>query len=740
MLTAGIAVDKATLDFDRIFSYIVPDDLRDVTKKGSIVIVPFGRGNRPRLGVVLNVEEKDDVSGLKTVIDARDDSIVIDDYVFSLISYLKENTFCTWYDAVKTVVPYGAMYKISGNRLERTLTRHTKDLFTSERGADDSMLKTQKQKKVFEACRDRWLDLERIKDECRVGDSVIKGLADKGILRRKTVDRDTRAYAYIEKCREPVELTRHQQEVYEEISNARDKKTHLIFGVTSSGKSMIFIKLIQDALERGKSAMILVPEISLTPQMIRLMKEHFGNVVSVIHSMLSPTERLLQYNRALSGRSRVLVGTRSAVFTPLRDLELIIVDEEHEKTFKSESSPRYSAIRVAQQIVRMTDARLVLASATPSIESYYLAKNGYYHLHTLTQRYMDMPLPKVEIVDLARRTVSGSGGIVPDEMIERLKSNTELGKQSIVLINRRGYSTIGICKDCRKVLQCEDCSVNLVRHKSSNRLVCHVCGRVYPVIDTCPECGGVIAYRGFGTQRIEEYIQEKIPQARLLRLDADAASSMGSHEEILDAFGRKEYDILVGTQMVAKGLNFEDVNLVCILGMDGSLNHRSYNSNEGAFNLMTQVIGRAGRMHSGAKALIRTYDPLNPVIRLAALQDYPSFYENEIAYRKVNNYPPFCTMVNVVFSDEKENRPKEDADRFLRIMKEKTKSYDIPLRVLGPAPFDILMANRVYRWKLSVKCINNVTFRQYLNECLEDYLTDKDKRSAVYININPIAE
>ena len=309
-----------------------------------------------------------------------------------------------------------------------------------------------------------------------------------------------------------------------------------------------------------------------------------------------------------------------------------------------------------------------------------------------------------------------------------------------MLINRRGYSTIGICKDCRKVLQCEDCSVNLVRHKSSNRLVCHVCGRVYPVIDKCPDCGGEIAYRGFGTQRIEEYIREKIPEARLLRLDADAASSLGSHEDILDAFGRKEYDILVGTQMVAKGLNFEDVNLVCILGMDASLNHQSYNSNEGAFNLMTQVIGRAGRMHSGAKALIRTYDPFNPVIRLAALQDYPSFYENEIAYRKVNNYPPFCTMVNVVFSDEREDRPKKDADRFLRIMKTKSQSYDIPLRVLGPAPFDILMANRVYRWKLSVKCINNAAFRQYLNECLEDYLGDRDKRSAVYVNINPIAE
>ncbi len=739
MLTAGIAVDRATLDFDRIFSYSVPPRLERQVRVGSQVLVPFGRGNTLRMGVVMAVEDTEPDRSLKAVVDARADGNVVTDRVMDLVRYLKENTFCTWYEAFRTVVPYGAMYRIAGGRLEKTLVRYQRPVYTSDPGRDTASLKNDKQRAVYRFCAGGRYDIKQITAACGVGPSVVKNLARKGILREEMRDRRTTAYADIEASRRLPELTAEQQKVYEEIKECEDSKPHLLHGVTSSGKTMIFIRLVRDVLESGGSAMILVPEISLTPSMIRLVKEYFGDVVSVIHSALTATERLLQYNRALNGTSRVVIGTRSAVFAPLDDLRLIIIDEEHEKTFKSESSPRYSAIRVARHVARNTGAKLLLASATPSIESYSLAERGYYHLHTLTRRYMDLPLPRVKVVDMAL-SPSSDGGPVSDEMIDRMRRSFENGRQSIVLINRRGYSTVGICKDCRKTLQCEDCSVNLVRHKKQNRLVCHMCGRVYPVIEKCPECGGEIVYSGYGTQKVEEYIREKIPGAGILRFDYDTVGGSDLHDEYLYAFGQKQYDILIGTQMVAKGLDFEDVDLVCVLGIDSLLNHRGYSSNETAFNLMTQVIGRAGRRHSGATAMIRTYDPRNPVIALRTAGDYVGYYRNEAAYRKINNYPPYCTLVTVAFSHEKEERASRDAAAFLGIIRQTGPGYDIPLTVLGPAPFEVVQASGMYRWKLTVKCINNSRFRAFLRECIEKYLSDRDRKASIYVNINSAEE
>ena len=740
MLTAGVAVDKATLDFDMLFSYIVPQNFENEIKTGSIVLVPFGRGNNLRLGIVLSIEEKNDTKGLKSIIDVKNEDHTITTRALDNIKYLKETTFCTWYEAVKTVIPYGALYKVSGNMLSKQMTRHMQTVYTAAENFDVSKLKNEKQKKVYAFLKDSWYNAKQIEINTGVKKGVIDTLIKYGAVVSRQTDRDTSAYAHIEKCRDEVNLSPQQQKVYDEIISCTDSKTHLIHGVTSSGKSMVFIKLIQYALAQGGSAMVLVPEISLTPQMIKLLKEYFGDTVSVIHSRLSHTERLLQYNRALNGQSKVVVGTRSAVFTPLDNLKIIIVDEEHEKSFKSESAPRYSAIRMAQFISKNTGAKLVLASATPSIESYYLATNGWYHLHTMPNRYADLPLPQVEIIDMSQQAYAGDTGPVSKVVLRYLAENITEGKQSIILINRRGYQTVGVCKDCRQTLKCDDCSVNLVKHKKQNKLICHYCGKIYSIKETCPHCGGEISYSGFGTQHIEEYIQNAIPSARILRMDADSTNQADSHEEMLEAFGKKEYDILIGTQMVAKGLDFEDVNLVCVLGIDSMLNHPGYNSGEQAFNIITQVIGRAGRKSRGAKAVIQTYDSTNPIINMAAAQDYTAFYNGEIAYRKLNTYPPFCTMVTVAFTHTSEATAAKDARSFLDIIRKISPEYSIPLVVLGPVAFDVAMVSKNYRWRLSIKCKNNPTFRQFLNRAIEIYLKNKENKSSVYVNINPLQE
>lgn len=742
LLTAGVAVDKATLDFDRIFTYAVPPQFESKVKKGSIAAVPFGRGNTVRIGIVLSVSETEDTGKLKYISDLKNEDAVITDYAMSLITYLKENTFCTWYEAVRTVIPYGALYKIKDGLLSKQLTRYTENYYRAKDGFDESLLKTEKQNLVFSLLKSGEYTEKEISRLTGTTKSVTEGLVKKGAVSVAEKDKTASAYRNIKKCKDEVNLSRRQQAVYREISDCNDSKPHLLHGVTSSGKSMIFIKLIKDVLESGGSAMVLVPEISLTPQMVRLLKEYFGDTVSVIHSRLSPTERLLQYNAALNGTARVAVGTRSAVFTPLQNLSLIIIDEEHEKTYKSESAPRYSAVRAARQISKMTGAKLLLSSATPSIESYYLAKSGYYHLHTLSQRYADMPLPTVEIIDMSRQTLAGDTGPVSSVVLKYIAESIAESKQSIVLINRRGYTTVGICKDCKKTLQCRQCSVNLVRHKHKNKLMCHYCGRTYPTTDTCPDCGGEIVYSGFGTQRIEEYIQRAIPSARILRMDADSTGRADSHEKMLEAFAKKEYDILIGTQMVAKGLDFEDVNLVCVLGIDAMINAPGYNSNEQAFNLITQVIGRRGRHSQNAKAVIQTYDAQNKIINMAAAQNYAEYFNEEISYRKLNLYPPYCTVVQVAFTHANETVCERDSRGYLEIMKAVSKEYGdkVPLVVLGPVPFDIALANGMYRYRLTIKCKNNALFREYLNRTIQCYLQDRDNKSSVYVNINPIRE
>ena len=739
MLTAGVAVDKATLNFDREFSYIVPDEFINTIQTGSIVLVPFGRSSALRMGVVLSLSERNDTKGLKTIQDVKTEDWSVTPFALKLVEHIKETTFCTFYEAAKTVIPYGGQYRISKGMLEAKHKLPTEKLYTAKKIQQQVKL-TEKQQNVYSYLLSSHRTIKQICEDCNVTKAVVDKLIEKELI-EISVQNKKQTEKNVSATKNTLSLSEQQQRVFDEITASDNTKPHLIYGVTSSGKTSVFIKLIQDTLAKGKTAMLLVPEISLTPQMIRLLTEYFGDVISVMHSKLSPTERLYQHQKIQQGKAKVVIGTRSAVFAPVDNIGLIIIDEEHEKTFKSENSPRYSAIRVAAFIAKEKGAKLVLASATPSIESYHLAKNGFYRLHIMDKRYNDMPMPKVEIIDMRMQAKIGDTGVLSDAVIKYLSDNIRQEKQSIILINRRGYSTVGVCKECRETLQCDNCSVNLVKHKNANKLSCHYCGANYPVIEKCPHCGGEIQYIGYGTQKVEEYILSCIPKARVLRMDADTTGKNDAHAEMLRDFADKKYDILVGTQMVAKGLDFKDVNLVCVLGMDGALSQLSYNSNESAFNLLTQVIGRAGRWTKDALAVVQTYDSQNPVINLAQKGDYERFYQNEIAFRKLNIYPPFCTMCQVAFTSENEIQAAKDAAKFLKIIQDLSPKLEgMPLVALGPAPFAVSMVSGVYRYRLTLKCKNTKKFRDFLRLAIDGYLKNPDNKSGIYVNMNPTQE
>ncbi len=739
MLIAGVAIDKATLNFDREFSYVVPEQFQNDIRIGSIVLIPFGSGNTLRMGVVLSLKESEEIKGLKNIVDAKTEDWSVSEFALKMVKYIKETTFCTYYEAARTVIPYSGQYRIANGRLELKHKAPTEKVYTANILEFTDKL-TPKQQKVYDYLKNSHKTIKQICDDCIVTRAVIDKLIEKGLLISQFAEKNSED-DNSQPLKQDIFLTNQQQKVFDEITSINDSKPHLIYGVTSSGKSAVFIKLIKHTLEQGKNAMLLVPEISLTPQMIELVKSYFGNVVSVLHSKLTPTERLKQNKKIQSGKARVIVGTRSAIFAPVENLGIIIIDEEHEKTFKSENSPRYSAIRVASFIAKENSARLVLASATPSVESYYLAKNGFYHLHTMPNRYNDMPMPNVEIIDMRMQALNGDTGVLSNAVIKYLSDNIRDNKQSIILINRRGYSTVGVCKDCQNTLQCDNCSVNLVKHKSGNKLCCHYCNRTYPGIEKCPVCGGQIQYIGYGTQKVEEYILSCLPKARILRMDADTTVKSDAHTQMLKDFADKKYDILVGTQMVAKGLDFKDVNLVCVLGIDGALNQMAYNSNESAFNLLTQVIGRAGRWTNDAIAVIQTYDSSNHIITLAQNGDYDKFYQSEIAFRKLNIYPPFCTMCQVAFTSNKEITAARDSATFLKIIQRLAPTEkNMPLVVLGPAPFNVSMVNGIHRYRLTIKCKNTKVFRDFLRKVIDEYLKDKNNRSGLYVNMNPIQE
>ena len=745
--TVGVAVSNATFHFDKLYTYAVMPAQQDAVRLGSMVLVPFGRGSHARMGVVLACDAEPESSKLKYLFDVAPASACLTPELLGLVYFLKERTFCTYYEAVKAVIPYGAQYKpaVAADGvtpvLQKQLTRHTENSYQLAGELPAKPKPTAKQLAAV-ALLSGGPRTQGELEEKGISRAVLDNLCTKGVLACTRVNRSIDLYASIPLQNEPIVLTEEQQAAYGALlPHLEDTAPHsaLLYGVTGSGKTLVFLKLIERCLQLGRKALVLVPEISLTPQMILRLKSQFGRRVAVQHSALNHTERLLQWQMIQDGGADIVVGTRSAIFSPLENIGLVIIDEEQEHTYRSESAPRYSAHEVARQRAAENGALLLLASATPSTESYFAAQKGRTQLVRLTKRYGGNPLPSVQIVDMRAELASGNPREISLALEDAIRRNLEAHKQTILLLNRRGYQTVAQCEDCREVLKCPKCSVPMVYHKASHKLLCHYCGsQMDPPPKNCPACGGKLQYRGFGTQKAEEELAKLFPEARILRMDQDSTAAKDAHEKLLARFADHEYDIMVGTQMVAKGLDFEDVTLVGVLGIDSLLFAQGFRAYETVFSLITQVVGRSGRAKDPGFAIIQTTDPDNPVLNLAAAQDYDAFFEQEIAYRRLGLYPPFCGLCVIGFAGGKEIEVARAAARFSALLgQQAAKQPDLPLRVLGPTPGNIEKINDTYRYKLTIKCRNDRRFRDLVRETLGFYEQEKlPSKASVVVDLH----
>ena len=510
--------------------------------------------------------------------------------------------------------------------------------------------------------------------------------------------------------------------------------------MTGSGKTQIYLRLIQAALDRGEGAIVLVPEIALTPQLLRIFTAHFGDEIALLHSSLRAGERYDEWKRVRDGKARVVIGTRSAVFAPVQNLGLIVLDEEQEGSYKSENVPRYHAREVAKFRCKQHGALLLLGSATPSVESMYLAQTGVYHLFTLPRRYNQQALPEVVIADLRQELKEGNGELLSAPLCAAIQENLDRGEQTILFLNRRGESRMLSCGECGEVPQCPRCSVYLTYHSANGRLMCHYCGHSEPAPRTCPSCGGTLHTVGAGTQRLEHALEERFPGVPVLRMDADAVSATHTHEALFDRFQKEKIPILVGTQMVAKGLDFENVTLVGVISADASLYVDDYRAAERTFSLLTQVVGRAGRGSKTGRAIIQTYTPENDVILAAKRQDYDSFYRQEIALRELRGCPPFRDLFVLTASGAEEGAVLRTCMRLRQTLESwLSRPGSPPVLLLGPAPAAVAKVNNRYRYRLTMSVKNDKTLRTLVGELLRCAMSDSYNRGvSVSADINPL--
>ena len=527
-------------------------------------------------------------------------------------------------------------------------------------------------------------------------------------------------------------LNEEQQRAFEEILGrvqAAKPSVTLLHGVTGSGKTQVYLRLVQETLALGKTAMVLVPEIVLTPQMMRKFSSYFGSRVAMLHSSLKMTERYDQWKRIRRGEVDVVLGTRSALFAPLKNLGLIIMDEEQEGSYQSENVPRYDAREVAKYLCVREKAALVFGSATPTVETAWAVEQGSYQKALLRRRYNENALPEVLIADLRQEILNGNPGLISTPLRQELEKNLAAGEQSILFLNRRGSSRMLLCGECGYVPQCPRCSTAMTYHSANGRLMCHYCGHSEPAADTCPECGGWMKHVGAGTQKVEEELRELFPEAGILRMDADTTA--GGHEEILQTFERERVPILLGTQMVAKGLDFENVTLVGVLSADISLYVDNYRAAERTFSLLTQVVGRAGRGGKTGRAVIQTYTPGNDVIRCAARQDYDAFYESEIRMRRLRRYPPFADLFTVTVSGTEEGRVLRAAVSVRETLRQLCRRPELAAgepEVLGPAPAPVVKVNNRFRYRCTLVGKNDKATREMLAWLQKDFAKDNANR------------
>ena len=811
-MVAKIAVSAANFAIDKPYSYFVPEGT--AVSPGQRVQVPFGRANKRTEGVVLGVEPGS-AEKLKSIDACLDDAPILTEHQLRLAAFLRERYFCTFYDAIRAILPAGLWFQ----------TKETYSL-TEDRSWKDKPLRKEGAAEILAVLEEMGGQADGPALRARISDEDILGAALSYLVRKKWISQKTdlkrrmgdktekiaslavppeQAMAFAEsrpksaamqksvltmlctagsvsvkelcyftgaspqtvnrleklgyvtfrqrdvfRCREikpavlegPLVLQKEQEVCFQGLRKqmlGENPGVALLYGVTGSGKTSVYIRLIQSALEEGRSAMLLVPEIALTPQLLGLMAAYFGKKVAVLHSSLSAGERCDQWKRVRDGEAAVIVGTRSAVFAPCTP-GIIILDEEQEHSYKSENTPRYSAKEVAIWRGAKEKALVLLGSATPSIETMYRAKSGDYALYHLPFRYGGRPLPEVDIVDMREELKLGNGTSLSIPLRESILATRAAGKQTILLLNRRGNSRALICVDCGKAPECPGCSQRLTYHSANGRLMCHYCGFSRAVPNRCPSCGGPLKTVGVGTQRVQQELNELYPEMEVSRMDADTVSATNTHEKILETFQKEHIPLLLGTQMVAKGLNLPDVTLVGVLDADLSLYSGGYRAGETTFNMLTQVVGRAGRGDTPGQAVIQTLVPEHQIIKLAAKQDYDGFYELEIGLRRVQNAPPFGDVATITFSGMEETAVLRGAAKFRDslLMSLKNHAYQsINCTVLGPAPCPVPKINYHFRYQLTLRCRMDRELRLLIAYLLRQFGLDKQNRQvAAFADVN----
>lgn len=733
-LIATVAVENTFFSAGEDYDYYVPAELEKTIKCGMRITVPFGRNNIKRHGVIVKLFYGMN-SQLKEICAVDKKTNPLSEEMVSLALWLKERCFCSTYECLRQMLPRGT---------DKIKDKSTKMTRLSEDSTQPVKL-TPKQLSVYELlCDVGSAGVSEVCEFCSVGKGVLDNLVKYGICEYFEKEVYRTPYKNVSENGEmsPINLSEVQQNAFNTYLKMLDTGgTGLLYGVTGSGKTQVYLKLIDEAISRGKDVIVLVPEISLTPQMLYIFHSRYGKKVAVMHSGLSIGERTDEYKRADRGEAKIIVGTRSAVFAPVHNLGLIVMDEEQEHTYKSERTPRYNARDVANFRCRYNNALFLMTSATPSVESYSAAVKGKYVLCEINERYGDSKLPEIVTVDLKKEIAQGNKSPISKTLQSLIADNLDKHKQTILLINRRGYNTFIACNSCGHVITCPNCSISLTYHSYNNRLMCHYCGYSKPLDNVCPECGkNSIRYSGYGTQRIEDELERLFPDASVLRMDADTTSAKFSHQKLFDAFSRGDYDILIGTQMVAKGLDFPNVTLVGVVNADNSLYDESYLANERSFDLITQVVGRSGRRAEAGKAVIQTINPYNDVIEYASKQDYKSFFANEIQLRKLLTYPPFCDIYFISFICEDENKAALCAKSFFENLVElnRTDYKNEKLIVLGPSPSKISKLKNNYRYGLTLKCKNSKSVRKMLNDILKNIGKIKEYKSvSVSVDLNP---
>ena len=744
-MIAEVIIQSNAKDLNRVFDYKIPTEYEENALEliGARVLVSFARRKELEEGYIVNIKESTEYE-VKEI--AKIEEKYLNNEKIELANWMSKRYFCNIADCLKLMLPPGSTRKVSNRVKEKSVNFVTlkKDEDEIEFDIETGKLKSAKQMRILKFLLENGdaliSDIEMFADGSR---AIVNTLCKNGYTEiiEKKIERNPFEFKEIERTTK-LTLTEEQANAFRTVCDSMDDmlfSEFLLYGVTGSGKTEVYLQLIEKALNEHKSSILLVPEISLTPQTVNRFIARFGKEnIAVLHSKLSIGERYDEWNKINEGRAKIVIGARSAIFAPVKDLGLIIIDEEHDSSYKSEMTPKYDAKEVARFMCKEANVPLLLGSATPDIDTFYKAKNEEIMLLELKNRANKASLPDIEIIDLREELAKGNKSMISTRLYGEIQKNLNDKKQTILYLNRRGFSTFVMCRNCGYTVKCKNCNINLTYHSNTNKLKCHYCGYEEKLVTKCPSCGSEqIRYFGTGTQKLEYEINKLFPNASTIRMDIDTVSKKNSHEQILEKFKNDNIDILIGTQMVVKGHHFPNVTLVGVIAADGSLNIDDFRANERTFQILTQVAGRAGRGEDKGRVIIQTYNPDNFSIECAKKQDYNLFYNTEISLRKQLKYPPFCDIILIGFTSVIEKEVAKVAGEIHEYLKNRVLKENLGIILYKALPSPIDKIKNKYRWRILIKCKFGEEITDLINDVLEEFQKTKSKSTKITIDLNP---